>query len=90
MITRRHGSKPTLALWMLVAVADVALLAAAVGPLVTTLIAGSLMLAVGAFMAMRMMTRRAPAHQDVMAVAGMRMLTARRPAQTEVAIRRRA
>jgi hypothetical protein len=30
MNCRRHGSKPTLALWMLVAVADVALLAAAV------------------------------------------------------------
>jgi hypothetical protein len=90
MITRRHGSKPTLALWMLVAVADVALLAAAVGPLVTTLFAGTLVLAVGAFVAMRTMTRRTPAHQDVMAVAGMRMLAARRPPETRVAVRRRA
>ncbi|GAA2506082.1 hypothetical protein [Winogradskya humida] len=29
---RRHGTKPALALWMLVAIADVALLAAAAGP----------------------------------------------------------
>jgi len=36
------------------------------------------------------MTRRAPAHRDVMAVAGMRMLAARRPAETRVAVRRRA
>ena len=89
MITRRHGSKPTLALWMLVAVADVGLLAGAVGPLVTTLIGATLVLAVGAFVAMRTMTRRSPAHRDVMAVAGMRMLAARRPAETQVAVRRR-
>ena len=89
-MTRRHGSKPTLALWMIVAVADVTLLAAAAGPLVTTLIAGTLVLAVGAFVAMRTMTRRSPAHRDVMAVAGMRMLAARRPAETQVAVRRRA
>ena len=90
MMTRRHGSKPTLALWMLVAVADMGLLAAAVGPLVTTLIAGTLVLAAGAFVAMRSMTRRTPAHHDIMAVAGMRMLAARRPAETKVAVRRRA
>jgi hypothetical protein len=47
-------------------------------------------LAVGAFVAMRTMTRRTPAHQDVMAVAGMRMLAARRPPETHVAVRRRA
>jgi hypothetical protein len=89
-MTRRHGSKPTLALWMLVAVADVALLAAAVGPLVTTLIAGTLLLAVGTFVAMRTMTRRTPAHRDVIAVTGMRMLAPRRPTETQVAGRRRA
>lgn len=37
MNCRRHASKPTLALWMLVAVADVALIVAAVG-LVTMLL----------------------------------------------------
>jgi hypothetical protein len=37
---RRHGRKPTLALWMLVAIADLAILATAVGAeiIVTTLI----------------------------------------------------
>lgn len=33
MRSRPHGRKPTLALWMLVAVADLAILAAAVGPI---------------------------------------------------------
>jgi hypothetical protein len=37
MNRRRHGTKPKIALWMLVAVADVALLAAAVGPLIVLL-----------------------------------------------------
>lgn len=32
MRSRPHGGKPTLALWMLVAVADLAILAAAAGP----------------------------------------------------------
>jgi hypothetical protein len=46
MKSRRHGSKPTLALWMLVAVADVAVLAAAAGPLLTLVtLAGLAMLA---------------------------------------------
>ena len=34
---RRHGSRPTIALWMLVAIADVALVVAAAGALVMTL-----------------------------------------------------
>jgi hypothetical protein len=38
MNCRRHGSKPTLALWMLVATADVALLLAAAGPLAAVLL----------------------------------------------------
>jgi hypothetical protein len=37
MNCRRHGSKPTLALWMLVAVADIAILAATAGALVLAL-----------------------------------------------------
>ena len=37
MNRRRHGTKPTLALWMLVAAADVALLVATVGPLIMLL-----------------------------------------------------
>jgi hypothetical protein len=39
---RRHGSRPTIALWMLVAIADVAILAATAGAL------GLALLAVGA------------------------------------------
>ena len=35
---RRHGSRPTIALWMLVAIADIALLVAAVGTLAVVLI----------------------------------------------------
>jgi hypothetical protein len=47
-MSRRHGSKPTLALWMLVAVADVAVLAAAAGPLVVLVtLAGLVTVVVG-------------------------------------------
>jgi hypothetical protein len=46
MICRPHGRKPTLALWMLVALADVALLAAAAGPRTVLLIAGLVTVAV--------------------------------------------
>jgi hypothetical protein len=38
MNCRRHASKPTLALWMLVAVADVALIVAAVGLMTVLLV----------------------------------------------------
>ena len=48
MNRRRHAAKPTLALWMLVAVADIALLAAAAGPLITVLCVAALVLVVGA------------------------------------------
>ncbi|WP_067508552.1 hypothetical protein [Actinoplanes sp. TFC3] len=45
-MNRRHGSKPALALWMLVAIADVALVAAAAGPTLTLLtVAGAALLA---------------------------------------------
>lgn len=42
MNCRRHGSKPTLALWMLVAVADVVLIVATAGVLTLMLVAGGL------------------------------------------------
>jgi hypothetical protein len=43
---RRHGSRPTIALWMLVAIADVALVVAAAGALVVTLaVVGALIMA---------------------------------------------
>jgi membrane protein implicated in regulation of membrane protease activity len=60
MIRRPHGRKPTIALWMLVAVADVALLAAAAGPLTMTLIVAALVIVAGAFAGMRMIGRRQP------------------------------
>ena len=57
MNARRHGSKPTLALWMLVAVADVALLAASAGQLVVLLLVAALTTAVGAVLAVRLSHR---------------------------------
>ena len=57
MNRRRHGSKPTLALWMLVAVADVALLAAAAGPFVMLLVVAALATAAGAVLAVRLSHR---------------------------------
>jgi hypothetical protein len=53
MIRRRHVTKPTLALWMLVAVVDIALLAAAAGPLIVTLCVAALALAIGAVKVVR-------------------------------------
>jgi len=49
MNCRRHGSKPTLALWMLVALADAAILMAAAGLLTVLLVvAGLVAVAAGA------------------------------------------
>jgi hypothetical protein len=42
---RRHGSKPTLALWMLIAVVDVALLAASAGLFTVLLVVAALVTA---------------------------------------------
>ncbi|HET6529308.1 MAG TPA: hypothetical protein VFH03_01630 [Actinoplanes sp.] len=88
MNCRRHGSKPTLALWMLVAAADVALLAAAAGPLLVLVIGVSLTLVVGAVVAVRMLARRETAQSD-MVVAGVRMLTQRDGVEGEMVVRRR-
>jgi hypothetical protein len=60
MVRRKHGRMPTLALWMLVAVADAALLAAAASPLVTTLVIAGLVIVAGAFAGMRLITGRTP------------------------------
>ena len=57
MNRRRHASKPTLALWMLVAVADVALLAAAAGLFVVLLVVAALVTAAGAVLAVRLSHR---------------------------------
>ena len=54
---RRYGSKPTLALWMLVAVADGALLAASAGPAIVLLVIAALVTAAGAVLAVRLSHR---------------------------------
>jgi hypothetical protein len=57
MIRRRHGSKPALALWMLVAVADGALLAASAGLFVLLLVIAAVVAAAGAVLAVRLSHR---------------------------------
>jgi len=78
MNCRRHGSKPTLALWMLVAVADVVILAATAGALalVLSLVA---VLVVAAIAAFRMVPGRATT-----------VLPSRAAAEPEALARRRA
>jgi hypothetical protein len=58
MNRRPHGRKPTIALWMLVALADLLILSAATGVLVPVMLAVAVVV-VGGFAAVRMMTRRA-------------------------------
>ena len=57
MSRRRHGSKPAFALWMLVAVADVALLAASAGLFVVMVLVAALVTAAGAVLAVRLSHR---------------------------------
>jgi hypothetical protein len=59
MMIRRHGSRPTIALWMLVAIADVALVVAAAGTLALLLAVAAALIVVGAFAGVRMLQRRA-------------------------------
>jgi len=58
MNCRRHGSKPTLALWMLVAVADLAIFAAAAGAVITVFVLTGLVTVAGGMVAGRVLTRR--------------------------------
>ena len=58
MNCRRHGGKPTFALWMLVALVDVAILAAAAGPVFTTTLIAVLMVAAVTVLGVRLVTRR--------------------------------
>jgi len=64
MHCRRHGTKCTIALWMLIAVADVGVLAAAAGPLLVLLVVAGLVLGAGAFLGMRVLTRRDAVHNQ--------------------------
>jgi apolipoprotein N-acyltransferase len=55
---RPYGSKTTIAFWMLVAIADAAMLIATAGVLVMFLILAGLALAAGGVVAARLLTRR--------------------------------
>lgn len=59
MHCRPHGRKPTIALWMLVAVADLVILVAAAGVLVMSLVFVGLVAVVGGVLLERRLTRRA-------------------------------
>jgi len=67
MSCRPHGRKPTIALWMLVAVADFAILAAATGAVTMLLIVAGLVALAGGVIAYRGLFR--PSEQPVEAVA---------------------
>ena len=56
---RRHGSRPTIALWMLVAIADVALVVAAIGTLGVLLAVAAALVVVSAVAGSRILQRRA-------------------------------
>ncbi len=58
MNRRPHGRKPTLALWMLVAIADLALFTAATGVLVMLTIVALLAVFAGGIAAARLISRR--------------------------------
>jgi len=58
MNCRRHGRKPTLALWMLVAAADVAILVAAAGLFTVLLVLAGLATVAGAVAGTVMLARR--------------------------------
>ncbi len=59
MQRRRHGKKPTIALWMLIAVADLAILVAATSVLTMALIFVALAVVAGGVVAARRLGRRA-------------------------------
>ena len=60
MNCRRHGSKPTIALWMLVAAADVALIVATAGLLTVLLVLAGAVVVTGGVVAARNFSRREP------------------------------
>jgi hypothetical protein len=81
MSCRPYGSKSTIAFWMIVAIADAAMLVAAAGPAVMLLVVAGLALLAGAVVAVRRLTRdRVPAPFR---------LTAQRSVSTTQAVGRR-
>ena len=67
MNCRRHGSKPTIALWMLVAAADLAILVAATGAVTMLLVLTALIALAGGVVAARALFR--PSEEPAEAVA---------------------
>lgn len=67
MNCRPHGSKPTLALWMLVAVADLVILVAAAGFLTVLLFVAALAVVAGGVFAVRNLRRPQPEPVKVVA-----------------------
>jgi len=82
MNCRRHGSKPTLALWMLVAAADVAIFMAAAGPLTVLLIGAGLVALIAGVMGFRLHRRDT--------VASLVLLSQREAPKPKTMARRRA
>ncbi len=73
MHCRRHGTKPTVALWMLVAVADVALLVASAGLLLVIVSLATLATAAGVVLLLRQrVTGSHPAASPVLVRAATR------------------
>jgi hypothetical protein len=60
MNSRRHGSTPAKALWMLIAAADLGLLATATSVVTVLLVLAGLVLLAGGVIAARPLMRRAP------------------------------
>ncbi|MFI1991190.1 hypothetical protein [Actinoplanes sp. NPDC020271] len=65
MNCRPYGSKPTLALWMLVALADIAILMTAAGAVTMLLISAGLFVVAAGVFAARSLGRPAPAKAAV-------------------------
>jgi hypothetical protein len=83
MSRRPHGSKPTIAFWMLVAIADAAMLVAAAGPAVSLMVPAAVALVFGGVLVARRMSReRVPAKSW--------LITQRTVSPSEVVARRRA
>jgi len=61
---RRHGSRPTIALWMIVAIADVALVVATASALVVMMVLAGAMIVAGAIAGRLMLQRRAVPQQE--------------------------
>lgn len=65
MNCRRYGSKPTMALWVLVAIADLVFLTAAVGALVMVTIVALLAVLAGGVIAARTLAKRSATPEPV-------------------------